>query len=117
LAGILNWALKGYDDWKVNKLRPPCEVNEATNNYRRDNDPVGQFIEDRCDHAPGARASTKELYDNFEGWCTMNGHDPMPMSEFGKVLGRKQFQKRKTNGLSGWIGIQLNATEKLRMGR
>ena len=117
LAGILNWALKGYDDWKANKLQPPGEVNEATNSYRRDNDPVGQFIEDRCDHAPGAKASTKELYDNFEGWCTMNGHDPMPMSEFGKVLGRKQFQKRKTNGLSGWVGIQLNATEKLRMGR
>ena len=112
LAGIFNWALKGYVDWRVAKLQPPSEVNEATNSYRRDNDPVGQFIEDRCDDAPGAKASTKELYVSFEGWCILNGHDPMPISEFGKVLARKQFQKRKTKGLSGWVGIQLNAAEK-----
>lgn len=117
LAGIFNWALKGYDDWKLNKLQPPDEVNEATNAYRQDNDPVGQFIDDRCDHAPGAKATTQELYNNFEIWCLQNGHDAMPMSEFGKVLGRKQFHKRKINGLSGWVGLQLNAAEKMKGGR
>jgi putative DNA primase/helicase len=117
LAGILNWALKGYDDWKQNKLQPPSEVNEATNSYRRDNDPVGQFIEDRCDHAPGAKATTKELNANFEVWCQQNGHEAMPMSEFGKVLGRKQFHKKKINGVSGWVGLQLNSAEKTKMGR
>jgi putative DNA primase/helicase len=116
-AGILNWALKGYDDWKQNKLQPPDEVNEATNTYRLDNDPVGQFIEDRCDPAPGAKATTKELYNNFEIWCMQNGHEAMPMSEFGKVLGRKQFHKKKINGLSGWAGLQLNSAEKMTMGR
>jgi putative DNA primase/helicase len=117
LAGILNWALKGYEDWKQNKLQPPREVNEATNSYRQDNDPVGQFIEDRCDHAPGAKSTTKELYANFEIWCQQNGHEPMLMSEFGKVLGKKQFHKKKINGVSGWVGLQLNSAEKMKMVR
>jgi putative DNA primase/helicase len=92
-------------------------VNEATNNYRQENDPVGQFIEDRCDHAPGARASTKELYDSFEIWCQQNGHDQIPMSEFGKILNRKQFKKKKIGGLSGWTGLRLNPAQKMKMGR
>jgi putative DNA primase/helicase len=106
LPGILNWALKGYDDWKANKLQPPNEVNEATNTYRLDNDPVGQFIEDRCDRGAGTKASTKELHSNFEIWCYQNGHEPMAMSEFGKVLGKKQFQKKKIDGVSGWTGLR-----------
>jgi hypothetical protein len=52
-----------------------------------------------------AKATTKELYSNFEVWCQQNGHEAMPMSEFGKVLGRKQFQKRKIGGLSAWAGL------------
>jgi putative DNA primase/helicase len=115
LAGILNWALRGYDDWTRNKLQPPHEVNEATNSYRRDNDPVGQFIEDRCEQVAAARVSTKVLYDNFEGWCSANGHDLIPISEFGKILGRKKFQKKKVSGgLSGWLGLQLNLAEKMK---
>jgi putative DNA primase/helicase len=117
LPGILNWALDGYDNWKTSKLRPPNEVNEATNNYRVENDPVGQFIEDRCDHAAGAKVTTKELYSNFEVWSQQNGRETMPMSEFGKVLGRKQFNKKKINGLSGWAGLQLNAAERTKFGR
>jgi putative DNA primase/helicase len=115
LAGILNWALRGYDDWTRNKLQPPHEVNEATNSYRTDNDPVGQFIEDRCEQVAAARVSTKVLYDNFEGWCSANGHDLIPISEFGKILGRKKFQKKKVSGgLSGWLGLQLNLAEKMK---
>jgi hypothetical protein len=30
----------------------------------------------------------------------------MAMSEFGKVLGKKQFQKKKIDGVSGWTGLR-----------
>jgi phage/plasmid-associated DNA primase len=85
---------------------------------RRDNDPVGQFIEDRCEQVAAARVSTKVLYDNFEGWRSANCHDLIPISEFGKILGRKKFQKKKVSGgLSGWLGLQLNLAEKMKTGR
>ena len=37
LPGILNWALEGYRAWKVQKLNPPKQVLNATEEYRQEN--------------------------------------------------------------------------------
>jgi putative DNA primase/helicase len=115
VAGIFNWALQGYSDWKKGGLRPPESVSEATTSYRRDNDLVGQFVEERCELLPAARASSKILYENYSGWCDENGHDPIQKVEFGKTLGRKGFKPKKLGGgAAGWSGLQLNPAEKMK---
>jgi putative DNA primase/helicase len=51
-SGILNWMLEGYGEWKRQGLNPPKAVRIVTNNYRIENDTVGQFIEARCSLDP-----------------------------------------------------------------
>src|SRR5215211_2857660 len=48
LSGILNWALEGYRLYVEEGLEPPQAVQEATDEYRKDMDKLGQFIDDKC---------------------------------------------------------------------
>jgi putative DNA primase/helicase len=107
LPGILNWALKGYEDWRSSKLCPPAAVSSATSQYRQDNDPVGQFIDERCALNVAAHALARDLYRAYALWCEGNSLSPLSSDEFGKVLGRKGFKKKKKNGgLAGWLGLE-----------
>jgi putative DNA primase/helicase len=106
-SGILNWALDGYAAWKNGGLKPPAAVTEATGNYRRENDVVGQFVEARCVEAPNAKSSSKTLYENYAAWCADSGQNPVPLVSFGKELKRKGFAPDKRRSGNGWIGIDL----------
>ncbi len=107
LPGILNWALDGYAQWKLQGLNPPIKVKEATNAYRSENDTVSQFIEICCDRVRNKKQSTAELHAAYEIWCAKNGLDALSKVRFGKELGRLGFEIfRKASG-NGWRGICL----------
>ncbi len=44
--GILAWAIEGAVSYMKDKLNPPKEVTEATEEYRSAEDTVGQFLND-----------------------------------------------------------------------
>ena len=102
-------------------LRPPAEVTDATGKYRRENDQVGQFIDERCCTEPAAKCSSKVLHGGYVRWCDDNGHTPVPLSTLGKELQRKGFASRRTNKGNGWGGIDLRpafqTTEHNEVGR
>jgi putative DNA primase/helicase len=107
LPGILNWALRGYGDWKQQRLNPPNQVTKATGEYRLDNDTVGQFIEACCDKDAWAVTMAKALYDRYVGWCEQSGYEPVPKSTFGKTLAQKGYGKVNKNTGSAWKGLSL----------
>ena len=47
-AGILRWCLVGCLRWRDEGLRTPSKVVEATTDYRRQEDRVAPFLEDRA---------------------------------------------------------------------
>ncbi len=90
-SGILNWALQGYAEWKLQGLNPPDEVMLATNSYRIENDSVGQFIECCCIRDDKARETTRKLHQAYDEWCRESGIEPMPCNLFGKELRATRF--------------------------
>jgi putative DNA primase/helicase len=48
LPGILNWALEGCLMWQEHGLEPPQEVQTATEEYREEMDPLGDFLAECC---------------------------------------------------------------------
>ena len=94
-SGILNWGLRGYDEWKEQGLNPPDRIKVATKNYRVENDPVGQFIEACCIEEPTAQTTIKELHDVYKLWCFNSGFEPVASNILGRELdveGFAQFQ-------------------------
>lgn len=69
---ILSWfvrnAKKFLERGGVMPQAPPCVLAE-TNEYREEQDLVGQFLRECCDADPDHQEQMKDLYDAFHRWC------------------------------------------------
>jgi putative DNA primase/helicase len=48
LPGILNWAIAGAKRWYEERLEPPTKVRAAVEEYRQEQDELGEFIAGKC---------------------------------------------------------------------
>jgi putative DNA primase/helicase len=114
LPGILNWAIQGFLEWKRKGLGTPNEVIEATNEYRHDEDSLGDFLEECCLRDDNTRQQMKEVYKAYSDWCDQNGERPMTKGNLSKELKQRGFQsKRSTGGYHYWVGLGLNSTFRM----
>jgi len=99
--GILNWSLAGLADWVVRGgLGPPPAVRRATADYRSEEDVVGQFIAERCEVFPEARATVDELFTAYQLWCVRAGIKPSEQLNkitLGRDLGSRGFESTPEN--------------------
>jgi putative DNA primase/helicase len=91
LPGILNWVLQGCRDWQQCGLMPPKKVIDATFDYRRSSDVLGQFIAEECVIGDNRTASTRHLYERYTAWCEDGRMHAMPMNKFGQALEERGF--------------------------
>ena len=112
---ILAWAVRGCQDWQHDGLRIPNVVRRATEEYRRDQDTLGQFIAEGCTLDPHEWTTAAALRTAYEGWAEENGLDKRDLAR-GKPWGEGlravgcEPEKRRTPGAgtkSGWRGVSL----------
>lgn len=73
LPGILSWALDGCVEWQRLGLNPPAKVRVATDEYRKSEDLVQQFVDERCELDDAAATPSREVYGAFTAWCEGQG--------------------------------------------
>jgi putative DNA primase/helicase len=69
LPGILAWMVEGYQDWRRHGLEPPASVLFATAESRRNNDVVGQFIDEHLEQAEDEHTELAVVYARYREWC------------------------------------------------
>ena len=74
LSGILNWVLQGYEKLCRTGLDMPQSVKDATLAYHKENDKVGQFIEECLVEDSSSEERTSEIYFAYQCWCRENGY-------------------------------------------
>jgi len=74
LSGILNWALDGLWLLEETGFEEPEAVITATQEYRKNNDVVGRFLDDMFVEDPNGEIRTQEVYEKYQIWCATNGH-------------------------------------------
>lgn len=76
-SGILNWAVAGLLDWRRRgDLDVPDSVKADVQDYKNDEDYVGQFIEDRLvvgEAAEGAFTASAAIYTAYQMWAGEHG--------------------------------------------
>ena len=116
LPGILNWAIAGLMSYHEEGLTPPPTVVDATEEYRKDMDVVGRWIEEKCVLDPAAKTATSQLYDNYKNWATSQTTDSrfvMAANRFGRDLaGREGIEPTKVDGMRGHAGIRFKSPEE-----
>ncbi|MFC3696713.1 phage/plasmid primase, P4 family [Sphingobium xenophagum] len=104
---ILAWAIAGCKDWQANGLVRPEIVTAATADYFEDQDLFGQWIEERCDRAPGKWEMPTPLYNDWADFAKAAGDDPGSQRAMSSRLARAGFHRKKSNGIRAYHGLAL----------
>lgn len=109
LSGILNWALRGFQEWKLLGLNPPNQVVNATKEYQTESDVVALFLADETLLDDKSRIRTNDLYSAFCNWHEReNSGKPMTQNSFSRRVGNCISRKPEKIGSYKWfVGIQL----------
>jgi putative DNA primase/helicase len=108
LPGVFNWAMEGLRRLNSNgKFTEPQQVAEATEEYRREANPVEQFIEDKIEPRIGINTPSSSMYSAYRGWCLDNGYKPLSIQRFKNEMVRQgQIWDRKRRG-AFYINVSL----------
>lgn len=106
LKAILNWAVEGYQLWKLRGLAEPTVIAEQRRSYQTEMDSVEAFIEECCIREEGHSVQSKIIYQAYRQWANDNGQYLMSNTKFGREMGNK-FNKVKSNGVIKYDGVHI----------
>lgn len=107
-AGILNWALEGLERLQNRgRFEVPTDVEEATAQFRENNDVPALFVADRCIVEADAREKGQELYDEYKQWCEDNGHLAQSSTRLADDWQRLGFERKRIKGSSYYQGVRV----------
>jgi len=106
--GILAWCIEGLKRYQENgcRLIKPDKVSLATDEYRADQDVLGDFLSERCTIEPSAVVYASDLYRTYTEWCTGNDEEAMTKTAFGYLI-KERFQKGKDRAGYYYKGLRL----------
>ena len=112
-SGILAWLVQGCLDWQRDGLNPPPVVTESGQEYRLDEDPVQQFVNERCLVGPGYRAQAKPLHDDFSNWFTETYGSKASVPSLKRFSDRLRRNFNREEGRNVWFhGLALIGDEQ-----
>lgn len=102
--GILTWAVLGCLAWQDEGLKPPEEVLAATREYRKEQDTMQPFLEDRCIVDKNHTIKSADLYSAYRDWAEINGEKAMSSTAFGRELFERGYEKFRPSLTTGGLG-------------
>lgn len=105
LPGILAWAVAGCLQWQTRGLDTPTAVSEAVAEYRRAEDWLQRFIEDRQLTFGDGNIATAKLTELYRQWCVENQERPLGAKAFAAKLRARGAEPGRTGQLRIWRGI------------
>ncbi len=112
LDAVLTWAVEGLREYQRRRLDPPEAVKARTHRYREDNNPVRQFVKERCDVGSNLRVTKKAFASAYNDWARANGqpqHDQAKVGEFLRACEDVSAVRRAAGEV--WVGIQLATSQ------
>lgn len=103
--GILTWAVQGAIRAAHEEPELPKAVKVATDEYRSEQDTLGEFIDEEVVHDGALNCSSTEFYDAFKYFCNGRCGSQKALAQRMKARGYELI--RIHNGRKGWRGIAL----------
>jgi putative DNA primase/helicase len=93
---------------KAKRLTAPKEVTEATERYRREQDTMGNFLEECCEQKPHLRVKAGDLYNAYVVW---SGDKHITQTTFGRELNDRGIVREKIGPHVWRLGVALSAAQ------
>jgi len=108
LPGILNWALEGVKMWRSEGLTAPEPVEAAVEQFREEEDILGQYLQDETTPKKGNRITVMAFYAHYSEWSKRTGQNyTLSSKEFYKKLTDRGISQRRTSKERFWADIAL----------
>jgi putative DNA primase/helicase len=104
--GILAWCVRGCVEWVLDGLKTPKIIQDATAEYRAEEDVIGSFIADECITGDSLRVKASVLYGRFRKATEGYGSNPMTQQSFGRSMTKRGYKKLANNG-TWYLDIDL----------
>jgi putative DNA primase/helicase len=108
-AGIFNWMLAGYREWRRIGLKAPDSVIGATEDYRANMDRVGNFLRECCRYGDGVTEFTPagHVYFAYEEWMKANGMKAVSAPKFHARMERDHKLHRVKRNVVGYPNLTV----------
>lgn len=106
-AGVFNWLLDGLAMWWEEGLNPPEIITAAVDEWKKESDPIGEFLEAETYAAPKERVKASVLYEAYAKWCEVNAKEPLKANSFGRKLRDRGLKVVKSDGVNNYLGLQI----------
>ena len=115
-SGILNWMLEGCQNLSKGGWKMPYakEIDDATQEYKDEEDKIGQFLSECCVMDKRHSVNSNELYKKFQTFCEENGiRGVVTSTRFNRDLFSREGieKKRGSNGSSKWAASGIRFKE------
>jgi putative DNA primase/helicase len=110
--GILNIAIREALAWMTEGMPEPALVQQWSREYIEENDPLGQFIKERCEVGRSIQGPAASLWASYEDWAAQRGVDAMSQTGFGLAMSRKHKKVRRETG-NVYFGIRAKSAAEL----
>jgi putative DNA primase/helicase len=105
---ILPWLVEGCLLYQREGLSIPTAVKKETENYRQDEDTMGQFLDGYCKIVPSVRTKSSEIFEVFQKWYKKNYYSKGTSQKFFGSMMKKRFDTTKISGVVHYIGVELD---------
>lgn len=107
--GILAWAVRGCLDWQRGGLQTPLAVQENVEDYRKEMDGIGEWLEDFCIVERTAECAATVLYASYAAWAKAQGAHVNSARWLGLELKKRKFHRVRRQDARYYQGIRLKA--------
>lgn len=118
-CAILAWAVEGAQRFAENKFHldiPKC-VKDATEEYRRRENWLKNFIDECCEVGPDFRVQANILYAEYRTWAGNAGEYIRCEKDFSDEMDRLGYSKIKPKNIKHYVGIKLRLAELMGYGK
>lgn len=118
-GAILAWAVEGAQRFAANNFHldiPQC-VKDATEEYRRRENWLGNFIEECCEVGPNFRVQARVLYAEYKTWAGNAGEYIRREKDFAAEMDRLGYTYVLPKRQKHYIGLKLRLAELMGEGR
>lgn len=105
--GILAWIVEGAARYFDIGLDAPEVVTEATDQYRRESDQMGRFVDECLEFFDGASVPANRLQAAYRSWCTASGEREQRSAIVSEYLASKGIEKRHGRFGKTYYGISV----------
>lgn len=109
--GILAWLVSGAARYAAEGLKLCPEMRRASDEYRQDEDVMGQWLAERCATGPGMETPFAQLYASYAGWAKDAGAFVLSAKRLAlelieRPLGLKKVTRGNKNVVT-MVGVKL----------